>query len=70
MLLVQTIHLTATSTSGSFLSMHNRCGDNNGAGYGLNQLVLNWSFNAAPTITFQPTDASLWVVHHEVHAKT
>lgn len=45
--------------SGSFLSMHNRCGDNNGAGYGIDQLVLNWTFNAAPTVTFQPTDASL-----------
>ena len=50
---------TGDFTSGSFLSMHNRCGDNNGAGYGLNQLRLNWSFNAAPTITLEPTDASL-----------
>lgn len=45
-------------TSSNFLSMHNRCADNNGAGYGINQLIINWSFASAPTITTQPTDVS------------
>ncbi|MGB1518225.1 MAG: hypothetical protein ACPG8K_03910, partial [Crocinitomicaceae bacterium] len=44
-------------TSGSFLSMHNRCGDNNGAGYGIDNLIINWSFAEAPTITSQPSPA-------------
>jgi len=48
---------TGQFTSGNFLSMHNRCGDNNGAGYGLDQLIINWSFESAPTITTQPTAA-------------
>ncbi len=42
-------------SSGNFLSMHNRCADNNGAGYGINQLIINWSFASSPTITTQPT---------------
>ncbi len=42
-------------TTSDFLSMHNRCSDNNGAGYGLNQLIINWSFASSPTITTQPT---------------
>ena len=44
--------------SGSFLSMHNRCSDNNGGGYGLNELIVNWSFASAPAITTQPTAAA------------
>ncbi len=44
-------------TSGNFLSMHNRCSDNNGAGYGIDELIVNWSFASAPTITTQPTAA-------------
>ncbi len=44
--------------SGSFLSMHNRCGDNNGDGYGIQNFKINWNFAAAPTITKQPSDAS------------
>lgn len=35
--------------------MHNRCSDNNGAGYGINELIINWSFASSPTITSQPT---------------
>jgi hypothetical protein len=46
---------TGQFTSGNFLSMHNRCGDNNGAGYGINQLIINWSFASSPTITAEPT---------------
>lgn len=46
---------TGQGTSGNFLSMHNRCSDNNGAGYGINQLIINWSFASSPTITTQPT---------------
>jgi hypothetical protein len=42
-------------TGGTFLSMHNRCGDNNGAGYGLDQFKINWNFAAAPTIVTQPS---------------
>jgi gliding motility-associated-like protein len=47
--------------SGSFLSMHNRCSDNNGAGYGIHQLIVNWSFATAPTILADaaPFDRSL-----------
>ena len=45
-------------TSGSFLSMTNRCGNENGAGYGINQLRVNWTFFDAPTIVTQP-DAAL-----------
>lgn len=41
--------------SSNFLSMYNRCSDNNGAGYGINQLIINWSFASAPTITSQPS---------------
>lgn len=37
-------------TSGSFLSMHNRCSSNNGAGYGIDRLLINWSFASSPTI--------------------
>jgi hypothetical protein len=50
---------TGAFQSGSFLSMHNRCNDRNGAGYGIDQLVLNWSFAVNPTITLQPNDVSL-----------
>jgi len=46
---------TGQASSGNFLSMHNRCSDNNGAGYGINQLIVNWSFASSPTITTQPT---------------
>lgn len=46
---------TGGFTSTNFLSMYNRCSDNNGAGYGINQLIVNWSFASAPTITTQPT---------------
>lgn len=46
---------TGQFTSGNFLSMTNRCSDNNGGGYGLDQLIINWSFASAPTITSQPT---------------
>jgi gliding motility-associated-like protein len=42
-------------TNGSFLSMHNRCSDNNGKGYGIDQLIINWSFASSPTIL---TDAA------------
>ena len=41
-------------TSGSFLSMHNRCSDHNGAGYGIDELIINWSFATSPTIITQP----------------
>ena len=41
-------------TSGSFLSMHNRCSDNNGGGYGVDQLIVNWSFATSPSIITQP----------------
>ena len=41
-------------TSGNFLSMTNRCNDNGGGGYGIDQLIVNWSFASAPTITSQP----------------
>ena len=41
-------------TSGNFLSMTNRCNDNGGGGYGLDQLIVNWSFASAPTIVNQP----------------
>ena len=41
-------------TSGSFLSMHNRCSDQNGAGYGVDQLIINWSFASSPSIITQP----------------
>ena len=41
-------------TAGSFLSMYNRCSDNNGGGYGLDQLIVNWSFATSPTIITQP----------------
>ncbi len=41
-------------TSGDFLSMHNRCSDNNGRGYGIERLIVNWSFASAPTITSEP----------------
>jgi gliding motility-associated-like protein len=37
-------------TSGSFLSMHNRCSDNNGKGYGIDRLIVNWDFASPPTI--------------------
>jgi len=37
-------------TSGSFLSMHNRCSDNNGRGYGIDRLIVNWDFASPPTI--------------------
>lgn len=46
---------TGQFTSGTFLSMHNRCSDNNGAGYGIHHLIVNWSFASAPTITSQPS---------------
>jgi gliding motility-associated-like protein len=46
---------TGQGTTGNFLSMHNRCSDNNGAGYGIDQLIVNWSFAASPVITTQPT---------------
>lgn len=46
---------TGDFLSGPFLSMTGRCSDNNGAGYGINQLIVNWSFASAPTITTQPT---------------
>lgn len=46
---------TGDYLSGSFLSMTGRCSDNNGAGYGINQLIINWSFASAPTITSQPS---------------
>ena len=46
---------TGQFTAGDFLSMFNRCSDNNGAGYGINQLIINWSFATSPTITTQPT---------------
>lgn len=45
---------TGQFTSGNFLSMTNRCSNNNGGGYGLDQLIINWSFASAPTITSQP----------------
>jgi gliding motility-associated-like protein len=48
---------TGQFTSGDFLSMHTRCADNDGGGYGLDQLIINWSFESAPTITTQPTAA-------------
>ena len=41
-------------TSGSFLSMHNRCSDHNGAGYGIEQLIVSWSFASSPTIITEP----------------
>ena len=41
-------------TSGNFLSMHNRCSDNNGRGYGIERLIVNWSFASAPTIISEP----------------
>lgn len=41
-------------TNGTFLSMHNRCGDNNGAGYGIQNFIVNWNFAVAPTIVTQP----------------
>ncbi|MDB3904887.1 gliding motility-associated C-terminal domain-containing protein [Crocinitomicaceae bacterium] len=41
-------------TSGSFLSMHNRCSDHNGGGYGIDQLIINWSFATSPSIITQP----------------
>ena len=37
----QTNLYTGDFTSGSFLSMHNRCSDNNGAGYGIDELIIN-----------------------------
>jgi hypothetical protein len=46
---------TGGFTTSNFLSMYNRCSDNNGAGYGINQLIINWSFASAPTIVTQPT---------------
>ena len=48
-------------TSGSFLSMHNRCADNNGAGYGIDELIINWSFASSPTILSEaaPFDRTL-----------
>ena len=46
---------TGGFTSSSFLSMHTRCSDNDGGGYGIDQLLINWSFASAPTITTQPT---------------
>ena len=46
---------TGQYTSGNFLSMQNRCSDNNGEGYGIDKLLVNWSFASAPTIL---TDAS------------
>lgn len=49
---------TGQFTSGNFLSMTNRCSDNNGGGYGINQLIVNWGFASAPTILTQPTDVS------------
>ena len=45
---------TGQYTSGNFLSMTNRCSSNNGAGYGINQLFVNWSFASPPTITSEP----------------
>ena len=42
---------TGQFTSGNFLSMTNRCSDNNGSGYGIDHLIVNWSFASAPTIT-------------------
>jgi gliding motility-associated-like protein len=45
---------TGQFTSGNFLSMHNRCSDNNGRGYGIDQLLVNWSFASPPTITSEP----------------
>jgi len=45
---------TGQFTSGNFLSMHNRCSSNNGAGYGIDQLLVNWSFASPPTITSEP----------------
>ena len=50
----QTNLYTGDFTSGSFLSMHNRCSDNNGAGYGIDELMINWSFATSPTIVTQP----------------
>jgi hypothetical protein len=45
---------TGQFTSGSFLSMTGRCSDNGGAGYGINQFIVNWNFASAPTVTVQP----------------
>lgn len=45
-------------SSGSFLSQTNRCSMDNGGGYGINQLIVNWDFASAPTITLQPDDPS------------
>jgi len=50
----QTNLYTGDYTSGSFLSMHNRCSDHNGAGYGIDELMINWSFATSPTIVTQP----------------
>jgi gliding motility-associated-like protein len=41
-------------TSGNFLSMTNRCNDNGGGGYGIDRLIVNWSFASAPSIINQP----------------
>jgi hypothetical protein len=49
---------TGQFNTGSFLSMHNRCSDNNGAGYGIDNLIVNWNFSSAPTIITHPSDAS------------
>ena len=48
-------------TSGSFLSMTNRCNDNNGGGYGIDELIINWSFASSPTILSEaaPFDRTL-----------
>ncbi len=53
-----TVVYTGQFTSGSFLSMTGRCGDNNGGGFGLDKLNVNWNFASAPTIVTQPNDAS------------
>ena len=50
-------------TSGSFLSQHNRCNQNNGAGYGIDELIINWSFASTPTILSEaaPFDRTLCI---------
>jgi gliding motility-associated-like protein len=47
--------------TGSFLSMHDRCSDRNGAGYGIDELIINWSFASSPTILSEaaPFDRTL-----------
>ncbi|MEN9302935.1 MAG: hypothetical protein RL264_1364, partial [Bacteroidota bacterium] len=45
---------TGQYTSGSFLSMFGRCSDNNGGGYGIDKLYIDWSFASSPTITSEP----------------